>query len=458
MSRPVQKAANTRERLLAAAWDLLPGALRAGLEHSLGPVPLSREAGVSRQTWYRHWGSDRDPFVEDLVRHLLPVSRGIVGAVSDGVSRLGRPGEQVGAEAARELARLSFYVSTDPEYVLSRFVVFSLATEERIVAEREGKEVEGGLTAIVREYYDHFTDELAEAYGIILDSWGREPVPPFDLRSLAVVLTALAAGLSIRSVVDPDNAPESLGRDAILLLGPALTRVKSGSVDRGPAALFGPGRDAVAEAQSAQRLAGRRRAQQTRSAIITAARRRFTLHPYGEVSISEVAEDAGISITTLYEHFWNKSGLARTCFEPEYRDLARAIDIDPADPITCIRNHIGRLADVLHDYPALAAAVLDVFGQTGDVSPATDARDPRLAAPLPMALLGRVREAKAAGMMAADLGSLDVAIAITNLVLVHARLNPHAPADNVALHVEKMILRGVLTSGGREALGSRDTE
>lgn len=452
MIEPARKAPKGRESLLDAALELLPGALRAGLGHSLGPVPLSRQAGVSRQTWYRYWGTEGEPFIEDLVRHLLPVSRGIAGAMSDGTTGLVPGDDPTGVEVARELAELSFYVSVDPEYVLSRFVVFSLATEERILADSEGRDVEGGVTALVRDYYDRFTDELADAYQVLLDAWGREPAPPFDLRGVAVVLTALAAGLSFRHVVDPENAPESLGRDAILLIGPALTRVKVGSTGRGPVELFGGGPDEPGEAHSVQRLAGKRRVEQSRSAIVAAARRAFTLRGYTDVSISEIASVADVSATTIYEHFWSKSGLARVCFEPEYRALAGAVEKDLTDPITRIRNHIGRLALTLRELPALAAAVLDTLAQGDDTGMAIDPRDPRLASPLPMALLAPIREAKAEGMIGAELRSVDIAVAITNLVLVHGRFNPDLSADRVASHVEQVILRGVLTGEGREAV------
>jgi len=454
MADPMPNEGGARERLLEAAWELLPGALRAGLEHSLGPVPLSRRAGVSRQSWYRCWGGDGDPLIEDFVSRLLPVSRGIAGAMTAGVSGIAAGDERAEVEVARRIAELSFYVSVDPEYVLSRFVVFALATEERIVADREGRTVEGGVTALVRDYYDGFTDDLADAYQVLLDAWGREPTPPFDLRGIAVVLTALAAGLSIRHVVDPKNAPESLGRDAILLLAPALTRVKAGKADHGPVELFGGDADRPAEASSPQRLAGQRRVEQTRTTIVVAARRLFTLRGYADVSMVDIAQAAGMSATTVYEHFWNKSGVARVCFEPEYRELERAAGNDSADAITRVRNHIGRLAQLLRENPALAAAALDAFAQVDGAAVVTDPRDPRLASPLPMPLLGPIRQAREAGLISRDLRSLDVAVAITNLVLVHGRLNPHLSAGEVSRHVETVILGGVLTSEARASFGA----
>ena len=448
MTETTPKAARTRQRLLEAARELLPGALRAGLEHSLGPVPVARRADVSRQTWYRNWGAGDGEFVADLVRHLLPVSRGMAGATRDGVAAL-VPGQALGIDAARELARLAFFVSAEPEFVLSRFVVFALATEERIVAEREGCEELGDLTAIVRDFFDGYTDELAGAYGVMLEGWGREPAPPFDLHSLAVVLTALAAGLSFRRVVDPEAVPEDLGTAAILMLAPALTRAKAGGPGAGPTELFGDDPDAATEKSSAQRLAGRKRVARSRAAIVAAARREFTVRRYSEVSMAGISAAAGVSATTLYEHFWNKAGVARACFEPEYMELARAVETDPAEPIARIRNHIVRLAEMLGAHPALAIAVLDAFGESDDVGEATDANDPRLVAPLPMPLLRPISEAKAAGMIRSDIRSLDVAIAITNLTLVHGRLNPRASGEEVAMLVERVILNGVMTDAGR---------
>ncbi len=445
------KTARTRERLLEAALDLLPGALRAGLEQSLGPVAVSGRAGVSRQTWYRHWGADGDSFVEDLVEYLLPISRGIAGVMSDGAARVERRGDELGVEEATELASLAFYVSADPRFVLTRHIVFALATEERIVAEREGREVEGGATELVRAYFDRYTDTLAGAYAVILDSWGREPAPPFDLRSLSVVLTAMAAGISFRRCVDPEAVPDNLGADAILLLAPTLTRVKAGSSDSGPADLFGDDVMRSERAPSAQREAGRRRVERSQASIIQAARREFAMRGYEGTSMATVARAAGMSESTVYEHFWSKSGLVRACYEAEYRDLARAVETDPADPLARIHGHVVRLAGLFGAYPALASGVLDGLARMDEIGRNLDG-NPRMASPFPLALVGPIREAKEAGTVRTDIRSMDIAIAITNLVLVHGRIQPRESAEGVARHVERVILGGVLTDAGRRSL------
>lgn len=451
MSEPASKAERTKERILEAALELLPGALRSGLEQALGPVPVSRRAGVSRQTWYRYWGGEGDSFMSDFVSFMLPISWGMAGVLREGVAGLTDGGRIIGLDAAVELARLSISASYDAEYVLTRFIVFMLATEERAIADRSGRPLEEGVTALVREHYDRYTDELAEAYGAILDAWGREPAPPFDLRSIAVVLTALASGLSIRHAVDPEAAPLDLGKEVIIMLAPALTRVKPGSSARGPSQLFGPEQHAAGEPESAQRLAGQRRVAQSRSAIISAARREFILNRYENVSMASIAEAAGVSETTLYEHFYNKPGVARACFEDEYKEMAAAIELDTGDLISRIRRHIERLAVLLTTRPALTVAVLDAMAQPGDVGSPSGPSDPRAVVPLPFPLLRPIRDAKAAGLMRDDIRTMDLAIAITNLVVVHSRLNPDTPPDEVARHVDRVVLQGVLTDEARRS-------
>ncbi|MCZ7531659.1 MAG: TetR/AcrR family transcriptional regulator [Acidimicrobiia bacterium] len=303
----------------------------------------------------------------------------------------------------------------------------------------------------MREYFDRYTDTLVDAIGQILDSWGREPAPPFELRDLAVILTAMAAGISFRRSVDPESVPDNLGRDAILLLAPSLTRVAPGRDDRAPAVVAGSGSEHAGVAHSAQRAAGRRRVQRSRSAIIAAAWREFDLRGYADASIAAIAAGADVSETTVYEHFWSKAGVARACYEVEYRELSRALETDAAEPVARIRNHVVRLAALLRDHPALPAAVLDGFGQMGDIGREIHARDPRRLTPLPVPLVGPIREAKSAGRIRTDLKSIDIATAITTLTVVQVSHRPESSAESIARQVGAMTLDGVLTTAVREA-------
>lgn len=72
---------------------------------------------------------------------------------------------------------------------------------------------------------------------------------------------------------------------------------------------------------------GRRRAQalETRAAILEAARTLFFANGYGKTSVTAVADEAAVSVETIYKAFGGKAGLARALF-----DQALAGD----DPIT----------------------------------------------------------------------------------------------------------------------------
>src|SRR5438270_13954394 len=67
MTEYTAKRARTRGQLLAAGQELLPGAVRRGLEHALGPGPVTQRADVSRQTWYRYWRADDSAYLDELL-------------------------------------------------------------------------------------------------------------------------------------------------------------------------------------------------------------------------------------------------------------------------------------------------------------------------------------------------------------------------------------------------------
>lgn len=72
--------------------------------------------------------------------------------------------------------------------------------------------------AALREDYRHFTDEFTSLYDEILAAWGTRLREPFDTRSLAVVLAALADGLTLRHLVDPDSVDLTAYRHSVVAL------------------------------------------------------------------------------------------------------------------------------------------------------------------------------------------------------------------------------------------------
>lgn len=65
-------------------------------------------------------------------------------------------------------------------------------------------------------------------------------------------------------------------------------------------------------------------ARETRRAVLDAARRLFLEHGYAETKISAIAQEAAVSVETVYKAFANKAGLVKAVF-----DVAVAGDDEP---------------------------------------------------------------------------------------------------------------------------------
>lgn len=84
---------------------------------------------------------------------------------------------------------------------------------------------------------------------------------------------------------------------------------------------------------------------ETRSAVIEAAGRLFTLHGYAATSVSAIAADAGVSAQTVYANFETKRGLLEALMHQRVSGAAPAPpfpappgESDPADPLEFLRR------------------------------------------------------------------------------------------------------------------------
>jgi len=78
--------------------------------------------------------------------------------------------------------------------------------------------------AAMRRLYEHVTQVQVLGYDALLDTWGREPRPPYDLRTIAITITAVADGLVSRRLFEPDLDVTTLFEDAVRSLIPTLSR------------------------------------------------------------------------------------------------------------------------------------------------------------------------------------------------------------------------------------------
>ncbi|MEO5680002.1 MAG: hypothetical protein ABIS47_10075, partial [Acidimicrobiales bacterium] len=76
----------------------------------------------------------------------------------------------------------------------------------------------------LQSLYDHLIEVQIVGYAALFDAWGREPRPPYDLRTVAITVTALADGLLVRHGFEPDFDVTTIFEDAVRSLVPTLTR------------------------------------------------------------------------------------------------------------------------------------------------------------------------------------------------------------------------------------------
>jgi hypothetical protein len=220
MSEYTAKRARTRGQLLAAGQEMLPGSLRRGLEHALGPGPVAQRAGLSRQTWYRYWRADDSGYLHELTRTALDTVYLLLGPM---LTQLRAPRPDVPVDTlVRELARAHVALATHRRVALVQFTVAALAVEDQFL------EAESGIRptaapAILHDYYERLREVLARIYGPVLELWGRQPAAPLTMSDLIAEVMALADGYALRHVADPDLAGTDRFADTVLALLLGLT-------------------------------------------------------------------------------------------------------------------------------------------------------------------------------------------------------------------------------------------
>jgi len=218
MTEYTAKRARTRGQLLAAGQELLPGAVRRGLEHALGPGAVTQRAEVSRQTWYRYWRADDSEYLDELLRVALDT---VVLLFEPRLAALAAEAE-AGPDGVRRFARAHFALATRRRVAVAHLVGVVLALEDRVLEAEDGIRPTSA-PEIVRDYQARVHEVLANAYGAILRRWGRRPRPGTDLDRTIDLIAALADGFALRHIADPDGTTEDQFADAVVGVLEAVT-------------------------------------------------------------------------------------------------------------------------------------------------------------------------------------------------------------------------------------------
>jgi hypothetical protein len=220
MSEYTAKRARTRGQLLAAGQELLPGAVRRGLEHALGPGPVTQRADVSRQTWYRYWRADDSAYLDELLRTALDTVAILLGPRLGHLAGAG--GRASGEEAARALAQAHFTIVSQRRVAIPHLVGVVLALEDRFLEAEEGTRPTSA-PEIVHDFQRRAREALKGAYSATLERWERRPAAGMDVGRIVDLIGALADGFALRHVVDPEGANEDAFADAAVGLLRGLT-------------------------------------------------------------------------------------------------------------------------------------------------------------------------------------------------------------------------------------------
>ena len=424
------KRSRTRDAFLQAAFEALAGAVSEGLLAALGPAGLARRAGLSRQTFYRHWPSGGKDFLGDLVAYMLAPERYYESTIIPDLDAIPAADPLTATELVRRAAMVEFETGMQTGPLLSQGVAWVLVIEGAACG---GAEALPGVTPALRAYYNDYADDLVVAYGALLDEWGLEMVPGVSLRQLAAVLTGTLEGMGMRWLVDPDLVSPTLYADAVLALVPAFTRRRAGATAGRPASFLGEvfQRTDTAERgaagaveESSQRRSGRRRVERSRTAILEAARAEFALRGYQETTVAQIAAAAGVGETTVYEHFGSKAVIAAACFEERHADAVAALAADDSDPMTRLHNHLCRVHALLTADRDGTKALFDAVLQVTESGPPTDPADPRVLVPLPDVMAPVIADAQAAGALGGEADPWEIAEVLVGLVFLNVLMTP----------------------------------
>ncbi|MGM1061143.1 TetR/AcrR family transcriptional regulator [Saccharothrix sp. Mg75] len=418
-----------RERLLDAGVALLFDDGFKVLNRGLNVAEIAARAEVSEKTFFATFG-DKARYVDELLlRFNRPVAPTAPGTLVDVI-------DHALAETKGDPRRMLRAVSTwnyeqvrgDPA-TLMQFATVVLARNHQ------------GAMRRLRQTYAAYDRASVQAYRSMLARWSASLRAPFTLDQLAVVLTALVEGLSLRHLADPDAVPDTLLGDTVIALVGTLLDPEQGHshIDD----VIAPLADEVVRAYRADRLDGL--PEHPRNAVVAAARQEFAARGYYATTPAHIAARAGVPLVVLRQLFPVKASIVVGALRPEYAELRSLLDDDLAlgvAPRRLLRRHLERLAAFTLRNREFAEALLMAVVQDTDAA-AADAvhREIDLAA-----LLVPVLDAgRAGGDFSADHDPAALAGTLTHGTLLRCLTHRGGtPAQHVDA-VEALVLHGLLT-------------
>jgi AcrR family transcriptional regulator len=165
----------------------------------------------------------------------------------------------------------------------------------------------------------------------------------------------------------------------------------------------------------------------TRAALIAAADSAFSRRGWAATRIEDIADAAGVSPATAYNHFPTKHTLLGAVYEPHVRGLIRQAEQDIAagrPVVEALVDQVNALARLSWYHRGLTAsftaAVFDYMVRTGRAPDPDDEADPRVLAPVNVALLLLIQHGQATGELRPHPPAAEISGMVVNMLLVRS--------------------------------------
>ena len=208
-----------RRSLLDAGADLV-NSRRTG-EVLPGVREVCQRAGRSTAVFYSHFAS-LAAYHDALVDHLLTTDVAFE-VMAKTMDLLAEVTQKIPTAPASDIPRL--IASIAAANIGAQLEIGMPDFRTRLLLQATAKDQAHDQAQLaLRRLYEHVTDVQVVGYDALLSAWRREPRPPYDLRTIAITITAVADGLLVRRGFQPDLDVITLFEDAVRSLIPTLTR------------------------------------------------------------------------------------------------------------------------------------------------------------------------------------------------------------------------------------------
>ncbi|HUF31701.1 MAG TPA: TetR/AcrR family transcriptional regulator [Acidimicrobiales bacterium] len=429
-------AGDRRRQLVDTGIELV---MRQRFQDALASVDtrsITVAAGVTTGSFFHHF-ANRGQFADAVAGRFEEMWRAAVDAF---VAELEATATEEGVDV-RALVRRRDWEKIEAQEVQGYLFHLLWVARHRPVSEDEG---DTGADVLQRSY-EYLLESVVPAYRRMVVAMGREMMPPFDEHDLAVTMNALVDGIQMCQRVDPQLVRDGLFADLVASTFVALTRPRGE-----PAA----GVDLAALEAKLVPSSHRRRStgeRETWRQIAAAAAPLFDDRAVADVKVSDIADAAGVSTSTVYHQFGRVTAVA-ACGWAQYLPELEAIATRPitADegPIVRMEQVLGRFVELGIEHrgalEGLMAEVLHDARREGEDEVAA-----RLLTTVPLAelLIPHIRELRTRGWLRRRVGSHGLARTALQIVAMRTLATPHDPVERIIDDTFGLVLEGALTGG-----------